>query len=230
MGTIKNAWGWAWKNLSNLVLLAGWLVSWGVFPWLLSMSQQASPLQYGIAAFAGGFAYFSIFAIWARAKLWRADTRLRERLASDSSPFDPMARVFENKRLFLKDIAPLGRREIRERKFINCEIIGPGDMVLDVRSSDSVPFPKIKDNLYHDVNFIQIYMTGTNVAHNAVFFLDCDFEGCNLYTLNLLYFHRVREDLNWITPNPNQPTLLPEPSVLPQTFPPLEDKANDSSD
>lgn len=30
----------------------------------------------------------------------RANARIKERLSSDSSPFDPMARVYESKRLF----------------------------------------------------------------------------------------------------------------------------------
>jgi hypothetical protein len=67
----------------------------------------------------------------AAGKNWRADARIKEHLSSDSSPFDPMAKVYENKRLFLKDLAPAGRRLVFGKTFINCEIIG--NYILDTR-------------------------------------------------------------------------------------------------
>ena len=200
MDKLRQAWRWFWSNLSNFALLGGWLVSAGFFPTLLALSREASPLAYGVAALSGVAAFFVLRLLYLSGRIMRATARHRERLTSGSSPFDPMEKVYRDKRLFLRDLAPLGRKEVKGRKFINCEIIGPGDIVIDMRSHESKPFPTMRDNTFHDVNLIQSAPAEGKMVHNAVFFPDCDFENCSFYSLNALFTHRAREDLNWITP------------------------------
>lgn len=69
-----------------------------------------------------------------------------------------MTRVYENKRLYLSDLAPLGRDHVNRKKFVNCEIIGPGNIVVCLRAPGDQHFPQFTKNLYHDVDFIQIDM------------------------------------------------------------------------
>ena len=98
--------------------------------------------------FASGVVTFVVtafgFGVIARTKLWRLDAKHRERVGGDSSAFDPMAKVHQNKRLFLRDLAPLGRQIVSDKKFINCEIIGPGNVIAAVRSKDTLPFPRLR--------------------------------------------------------------------------------------
>jgi hypothetical protein len=164
--------------------------------------------------FTTGFITFVLsglaFAMFARARLWWIDARNRARLMSDSSPFDPMARVYEEKRLFLRDLAPVGRRQVFGKKFINCEIIGPGTALIGLRSSETRPFPKITDSRTYDVDCIQVDPT---VASNlAIAFPDCDFEGCGFYHMTLLASERTNETLHWITPRFDEPRLIPDNS------------------
>ncbi|WP_397603386.1 hypothetical protein [Sphingorhabdus sp.] len=121
---------WCWRNLGNFALIGGWLVSAGFFPFLLTTAQGVTPLGYGIASVAGLLSFAVGRAFWMAARNWKLDAKIKDRLSSDSSPFDPMATVFENKRIFLKDLAPAGRRFVLKKKFINCEIIGPGNIVV----------------------------------------------------------------------------------------------------
>ena len=93
---------------------------------------------------------------------------------------------------------PSGRRKISGKKFINCEIIGPGSVVLNLRSSDARPWPEFRNNTFHDVDMIQI-KDGAN-SNNAIYFWDCDFDGCNFYQMNLLFYRRGANNWNWITP------------------------------
>ncbi len=152
--------------------------------------------------FMSGLAAFVIscvgIALIVRTRLWMVNMRFRARLQSDSSPFDPMATVYHDKRLFLKDLAPPGRREIKGKTFKNCEIIGPGNIVVALRSNELKPFPEFVNNVYYDVDCIQI-QPGV-LSNNAIYFGDCDFDGCQFYNLNLLFYHRMTDSWHWITP------------------------------
>jgi hypothetical protein len=146
--------------------------------------------------------------VLARAKYLKVETVARERTIGDGSPFDPMARVFENKRLYLRDLAPLGRRAVNGKKFINCEIIGPGTAIIGMRSSETKPWPKMDNCHTDDVDCVQIAPTAQ--SRLAVSFLDCDFESCNFFQMTLLFYQRQNENLYWITPSADEPQLLLE--------------------
>lgn len=181
----------------------------GAFPALLALTHATTPIGYGLGA-ATGILLFAVFRLcWSGALLLKATAIARERVSSDSSPFDPLDQVYRDKRLFLRDLAPMGRKSVSGRRFINCEIIGPGNLVLSLRSSEHVPWPDIRNNTFHDVDFIQI-APGCKPL-NAILFPDCHFDGCNLYNLNLLFYDRMREDWNWIT-NATAQLQLPEPN------------------
>lgn len=208
MDGIKKFGRWFAANISTVASFIGWLVSVGFFPALLAYSRGASPLEYGIAAVAGLLAAALIRYLWMAARNLRANARIKERLTSDSSPFDPMARVYENKRLFLRDLAPSGRRFVEGRKFVNCEIIGPGSIAIGTRSADSKPWPDFRDNTFYDVDCIEA--DPDVVSNTAVFFPDCDFDGCSFFHMNLLFFQRLPTAWHWITPDYSQPPLALE--------------------
>ncbi|MGQ3289022.1 hypothetical protein [Sphingopyxis sp.] len=171
--------------------------------------------QYGAFGWisAGLLAFLvtsSALALLARTRLWRVEAKIRERIMGDSSQFDPMGRVFQNKRLYLRDLAPLGRREVIGKTFINCELIGPGTAIIGLRSSEQKPWPKMENTNTFDVDCIEYDMTVRSML--AIAFLDCDFSGCNFYHMTLLFARRENETLHWITPNFNEPRLLADES------------------
>lgn len=176
----------------------------GFFPAVIAATSSATPLGYAIGAVAGLLAFIVGRALWMAGRNWKVDAKIKERLSSDSSPFEPMARVYENKRLFLKDLIPPGGAVIVGRTFINCEIIGPGNIVVNLRSSEKLPFPVFRGNLHVDVDFVQIDTKVT--TKNAIHFPDCGFDGCTFYKVNLLFYQRHPADVGdpmhapWITP------------------------------
>ena len=163
----------------------GWIAALGPFGWLAS----------GILAFLA-----TSTGMWmlARSRLLRVEARTRERIAGDGSPFDPMERVYRNKRLYLRDLAPLGRKRVKDKKFINCEIIGPGTAIIGLDTDPSNARSIMRDCNTFDVDCIQI--DTERVSHLAIGFWDCDFEGCDFYHMTLLFMHRSNETLHWITP------------------------------
>lgn len=169
-----------------------WINQYGAWGWFMS----------GLAAFLTSSVAFALIA---RTKIWRVEARSRARTIGDSSPFDPMARVYENKRLYLRDLAPLGRRQVIGKTFINCEIIGPGAVVLGLRVSDKNPPPLMKNSGTFDVDCIEIDPSVRSQL--AVEFYDCDFDGCKFYHMSLLFTERQNDTLHWITKDARQAVL-----------------------
>jgi hypothetical protein len=155
---------------------------------------------YAIAAFG--------MAQTAKARLNRMYAEHRAVIHGESSSsFDPLAKVYENKRLYLRDLAPVGRRFVKGKTFINCEIIGPGSAVLGTRSSEHMPFPSIRDSAAYDVDCIEIDPSKESML--AIGFPDCDFIGCQFFHMTLLSAQRDNDTLHWITKDSRQ-ALLPE--------------------
>ena len=103
-----------------------------------------------------------------------------------------------------------GRRQVKGRKFINCEIIGPGNIVVSIRSVENLPYPQFVKNTFYDVDCIQI-QDGI-ISNNATYFVDCDFDGCDFYHVNLLFFRRAISNWHWITPLVAETPLLEDQS------------------
>jgi hypothetical protein len=146
---------WFWGNLSNFALLGGWGVSAGILPYLLSFNHGVTPVGYGLAAITGILSFAAFRAMWVKARIWTLEAKHREIIGADSSAFDPMASIYQNKRLFLRDLVPPGRRFLQDRKFINCEIIGPGNIVVALNKTNGQA-AIFQNNFYNDVDFIQI--------------------------------------------------------------------------
>jgi hypothetical protein len=158
-----------------------------------------------------GFALTSIgLAQSSKWKLYRQEVKQRARLGGTSTAFDPMARVYENKRIYLRDLAPLGRKDVRNKTFINCEIIGPGTAILLMRTDPTKPPNAFKDNNTFDVDCIEV--NPATFSHLAIAFWDCDFTDCNFYHMSLLFTQRLNESLHWITKDARQ-ALLPSDAV-----------------
>lgn len=176
-----------------------WISQFGGFGFLLS----------GLIGFAVTSFGLSQAARW---KLYRVEAKNRARLMGDGSPFDPMARVYENKRIYLRDLAPLGRRQVRGKTFINCEIIGPGTAVLLLQSDLTKPPHAFTGNNTFDVDCIEI--DPAVESYLAIAFWDCGFTDCNFYHMSLLFLARQNESLHWITKDSRQAMLTAEQGAV----------------
>lgn len=200
---------WLWNNIGNFATIGGWAVSAGFLPVLLSFNEGVTPVGYGIASLLGLFVFAVVRACWIRANLWTLDAKHRAFLSSQSSAFDPMASIYQGKRIFLRDLVPPGRRLVSEKKFINCEIIGPGNIAVALNHENGNP-SIFKDNIFHDVDCIQIAPGPEKLSRNAIYFPGCDFDGCHFHNVNLLFYERQYDDWHWITPIADNPPLITE--------------------
>lgn len=142
-------------------------------------------------------------------RLYRHELKQRAKISGDSSPFDPMATVYENKRLYLRDLAPMGRRYVVAKRFINCEIIGPGVAMVGMASDPSKPPLMRNSHTLDGVDCIEVDPSPERRSTQAIEFVDCDFDGCKFYHMSLLFTGRDNEGLHWITRRSEQ-MLLPD--------------------
>lgn len=201
---------WRW-SLSNLALAAYLSISTALPAWAVSaMStfQHFAPLSWVLAGFSGLIGAVLLYALfaWAFGRVIRAryDRSLYERTGF----VDPMAKTFENKRIFLSDFVLPSAAHIAEKAFINCEIIGPANLFLRQGNSiatQKLPFcdgfivPSSARNMY---NFIVI---------DNCSFRDCSFKLCTVGLLDVEY-HAFGQSLgwvNWLNPPEEQLQMLP---------------------
>jgi hypothetical protein len=179
---------------------ASWIGAFGTLGWL----------TVGFAFFAASYLTFAFgSAALSRSKLWRIEVRERGRLAGESPSFDPMSTVYRDKQLYLRDLAPMGRKQVIGKRFINCELIGPGTAVLGMKSDIHGPDYLMRKVRTFDVDCIQIVAEPRSQL--AIEFVDCDFDECKFYHMTLLFFERSNDTLHWITPDLRPPALLPAP-------------------
>ncbi len=156
-----------------------------------------------------GFVLASVgLAQAAKWRLYRLEGKARARTMGESSSFDPMAPLYQDKRLYLRDLAPMGRRLVIGKRFINCEIIGPGAAVIGLNSNLAQPSLMRNIKTYH-VDCIEVDVRPESQSKLAVEFVDCDFDGCEFYHMSLLFSRRDNDSLHWITKRTDQ-LMLPD--------------------
>jgi hypothetical protein len=200
---------WRW-SLSNFLLgtylsLSTALPAWAVSA--MSIFDQYAPLSWVLAGFAGlatAVVLYAIFA-WAYGRVIRSqyDRSLYERTGF----VDPMAKTFENRRIFLADFILPSAPHLAEKAFINCEIIGPANLLLRGGNSiatqrlpycDGLVIPSSTKNYY---NFL--------IVDNCSF-RDCSFKRCTVAITDMEYesFGKTIDFVNWLNPPDQQLELI----------------------
>lgn len=159
--------------------------------------------QYGaFGIFVSGLSAFALtsvsIALISRGKLWRVEAANRSRLSGVSSPFDPMQPIFQNKRIKLTDLINPYDQVVLDKKFINCELIGPANILIIFSGA------KFISNNFDQSDAVEI--RDNAVPQNAIAFARCDFEKCRFFKVSMLFQTNSRQaadqlitDLNWLT-------------------------------
>ncbi|WP_176597345.1 MULTISPECIES: hypothetical protein [Sphingobium] len=150
-------------------------------------------------------------SLMSRASLWRVEARNRSRLSGDSSPFDPMQTIFQNKRIKVTDLVNPYDQVVLNKKFINCEIIGPANIFVVFNNA------KFLRNHFDHADAIEI--RDDAIPQNAIGFAGCDFEQCRFFKVSMLFQANSRKAADQIIANLNWLTDI-EPAV-----PALEDQS-----
>lgn len=216
MNWFKRATGWGWTNLGNISLLGGWILSFALPAWAVHAVKLFSiyaPASWVAAGFGGMIlaALSWLFASMARRRWVRS--AYDARMLAQGGAVDPMHKTFERKRIFLNEFALPSHVIIEGKTFIDCEIVGPANILLEYGNSIDDPKAPICDAV--------ILATGRQFF-NGYLFRNCSFRSCSLQRITLFiteaeYPNRVHLNwLNWITyapPDRPDPVLNFDPQV-----------------
>jgi hypothetical protein len=200
-----------------VAVVTGWATS------AMGLFQQAAPASWVYAALAGWVLTIASLALLAYARGRTQLTRFRQDVF-DHTRINPLAAHFTNERIRMVDLAPPVGAMIRGKAFIDCEIIGPANVMFDncnfqQNSGEIVDAIVIKPGL---------------LPKNGFGFQNCTFQRCRFYLVtfmvpepNLSSFMAWNwTGLNWITELPGQaepPLPLPPPQPQPPPEGPRDD-------
>jgi hypothetical protein len=111
--------------------------------WLAMGVEQIN--QYGwfgwwCAAFAGFFVVTVLYLLIGNARNLMVQADAVRRWAREVDRIDPMAKVFENKRIRVSELAHPITGRIKDKTFRDCEILGPENIYLPDCNLDGVSF------------------------------------------------------------------------------------------
>jgi len=212
--------GIEWK-LSLVGIMLGAAGSFALPAWALraaNMFSQYAPFSWVVAGFSGLLAY-AIF-IWlvglGRSNLVRS--KYDAKFMQETGGVDPLAKVFEGKRIYLNDFVLPSQPQVVGKTFVDCEIVGPANMYFEFDNSVDDIQPGLVD---------AVALSGERQFYNGVLFRNCKFRACTFHRVTL--FFQAKEALrieglnwlNWISPMPpadllteqDKPSLIEDRSV-----------------
>jgi hypothetical protein len=181
--------------------LTGALVGWAT--WVAGLFQQYAPASWVIAGILGALvgALIMLVAAFARERIQMVKFRNWVFSAHQINPLDAM---FNSRRIRLVDLAPPIGPFITGKTFIDCEIIGPANIMFS-----SCHFQQCGGEVVDG-----IVIKAPFQPSNGFGFKNCTFTRCKFYLLTFMiteadfqFFYENHGGLNWITERPNEPPL-----------------------
>lgn len=197
-----------WTRLNRLLSTLEWRWSLGLLLWGAATSgsfvlpawatrasgvlSQFAPLSWVAAGFAGLFVFSGSMAIYgyARGEIVRA--RYDEKFMAATGGVDPLARVFEGKRIYLNDFVLPSNPTVNGKTFVDCEIVGPTNVFLEVGNSINDVRPAYVD---------AVALSDGSRFFNGVSFQHCSFRNCTFHRVTLFFTASEalkNSDLNWL--------------------------------
>jgi hypothetical protein len=169
--------GWAWTNLGNLALIAGWIVTIAVPAWAVSVVTQLqayAPASWIFAGLLGGVLSAAGFALFGWGKARSAQAVAIAKWKDQVSTINPLDDEFHKKRIKLEDLVDPTGTGVVKKKFTSCELLGPINLVgLGGRMMNST---------FMRCNVI-LLTTDQNVYLHR--FIDCTIDNCTIYDCNI---------------------------------------------
>ncbi len=197
-----------WKlSLYNLLFGQGGLMVGGsaVAVWVVHMTETLNayaPASYFVAALGTALAIYIMNALRVYAAQWAQVIRFRQRV-HDTNHVNPMEDTFRKQRIRLIDLAPPVGGAIRNRTFIDCDIVGPAnalflpDCIFQNCGGEAVDGLIIREGSF---------------ARNGFGFENCTFRNCRFYLFTFMVPEAIYpmfatynwRGLNWLTDNPGE--------------------------
>jgi hypothetical protein len=130
-------WQWGYDRIANnWQLLVATFAGLGGMSYLTAITDFMAP--YGALGIGAVGIFFFLF-IWlvlawasgirAKARLNRAQSTSMENWRHDADNIDPMASEYNRKRIYISELVHPITKNIRNKRFIDCDLIGPANIV-----------------------------------------------------------------------------------------------------
>lgn len=220
---LKRAWRGFWAQFGNIILIGGWLLSFAIPAWAAHAAKvfvQYTPLSWVAVGFLGLVTYSASVAIWGWGRQRLVRSRYDQAMLAKGGAIDPLAKTFERKRIFLNDFALPSKPIIEGKTFIDCEIVGPANVILNMGNS-------VTD---HQLPVCDALVLAPDAdPYNGYVFNHCVFRGCSFVRVTLMFTmqeYRGAKGVNWLRWISMQPSDEPE---IPFLLPPEVDAAIDAA-
>ena len=160
-----------------------------------------APASWVAAGFLGLFVASATYGIAALARGKWVRARYDATMLAQGGAVDPLEKTFERKRIYLNEFCLPSHPFIEGKAFIDCELIGPANIIFVSGNNISDARLPIVD---------AIYMKDGGCPNNGYIFKDCIFRGCNFSRVTFLvqfeetHMFRNFSMVNWITESPNE--------------------------
>ena len=209
MSTVLKRVEWVFAFLSllarnwNLIvsIVGGTVVAWAANT--VNLFNEYAPFSW----IASGIVAFCLLAfglrLLAQARLLTHYLRIKRRITATDA-VNPLEFTFQERRISVTDIQPPVGNRIANRTFVNCDIVGPANiLVLDCMFKSS-----------QGSHVDAVLWSTDNVPTNCTVFVNCTFTNCRFFLLTFLVPTTGLEDfskhgftgLNWLS-------ILPGPTL-----------------
>lgn len=210
MNLLVKTLNWLWNSVGTLALIAAWMASFALPAWAVHASvmfTRYQPFSWVLAGFTGAVVFAGIVSLVAGARARWSDTNIRSRFYRDADRINPLERVFERRRIQVRDLVPPFINSVQEKTFDHCDIVGPANIILLANGGATL----------HGNTFFKTDAVSTSASakpQTAIEFFNCRFINCNFYDVTLFMLEDVYDaanstinGLNWITSPPQRPAI-----------------------
>lgn len=205
------------------MLLAGlgWRLSLGSFIWAVAFPlgsfafpawatraagvlSEYAPLSWVVAGFVGLLAYAVAVALYGYGQSRAVRARYDSKFLAETGGVDPLAKVFEGKRIYLNDFILPSNPFVDGKTFVECEIVGPANIFFQINNAVNNVRPGMVD---------AVALADGGQFYNGFTFRNCTFRGCTFHRVTLfLTAEEARQIqhltwMNWISEIPAQKAL-----------------------
>jgi len=178
-----------------------------------SVFSHYAPLSWVAGGFFGLLSASLIYAIFAWGRMRWVRARYDAKMLAQGGAIDPLEKTFERKRIYINEFCLPSHPLVENKAFIDCEIIGPANIIFISGNNISDARLPVVD---------AIYMKEGIFPTNGYAFKDCIFRGCYFSRVTFLVQHEETSMfrdfalVKWLTLSPDPQEEMQFPPVEPQ--------------
>ncbi|MEL7682343.1 hypothetical protein AAG602_14350 [Citromicrobium bathyomarinum] len=178
---------WSLAQQAGAIPIVGGMAG-AIFAALTDFMSAWAPYSWFFGALLGAIG----FQAWALLRSWQGERAAKRRRLESLLP--PIGYVnlaekrFERQRIYLPDMLIPGESEIRDKEFVDCELIGPVNVVFATSGPGIAEVSNCKFSRCDGV----VCMGGAPIK-NAIVLFDCRIRGCDISLWTLMFSESDKE-------------------------------------